>query len=35
MDELHEGMIYDMIVESANDRETYPEMASQADMDKF
>jgi hypothetical protein len=35
MEQLHEGMIYDMIVESANDRETYSQLPSQADFDNF
>jgi hypothetical protein len=37
MEELDEGMIFDMIVESANDNEadSYKELATQADFDKF
>ena len=29
------GMIYDMYVEKANDRETYPYKATQADINRF
>ena len=29
------GMVYDLLVERANDREKYPLMASQDDFDKF
>lgn len=37
MEELDEGIIFDMIVESANDQESdsYTELATQADFDKF
>ena len=37
MEELDEGIIFDMIVESANDNESdsYQELATQADFDKF
>lgn len=37
MEELDEGIIFDMIVESANDNESdsYHELATQADFDKF
>ena len=29
------GMVYDLLVERANDQEKYPLMASQDDFDKF
>lgn len=35
MDELEEGMIIDMIIESGNDQCDYKEIASQEDFDKF
>lgn len=37
MEILDEGMIFDMIVESANDAEadSYQELATQADFDNF
>lgn len=35
MDELEEGMIIDMIIESGNDQCEYREIASQEDFDKF
>jgi len=37
MDELSEGMIYDLITEMANDNspEAYRQVATQADFDKF
>jgi hypothetical protein len=37
MEELDEGIIFDMIIESANDNESdsYHELATQADFDKF
>lgn len=35
MDELEEGMIIDMIIESGNDQCNYKEIASQEDFDKF
>ena len=35
MDELEEGMILDMIIESGNDQCDYLELASQEDFDKF
>jgi hypothetical protein len=37
MEELDEGMIFDMITESANDNEadSYKQLATQADFDKF
>jgi hypothetical protein len=33
LDELEIGMVFDMIVEMANDTEKYPEKASQSDID--
>ena len=35
MDQLEEGMIIDMIIEAANDHEDWPELATQADIDKL
>ena len=37
MDQLEEGMIFDMIAEKANDEESesYNEIATQADFDRF
>lgn len=35
MDLLTIGLILDMCTESANDKETYPDMATQNDYDKF
>lgn len=35
MDELEEGFIMDMIIESGNDNYEYKELASQDDFDKF
>ena len=35
LDELEEGFVLDMIIESANDNETYQRVASQADFDSF
>lgn len=37
LDELTEGMVMDMIIESANDTvaDSYREVATQADFDKF
>lgn len=29
------GMVYDLLIERANDHETYPALASQDDFDKF
>ena len=29
------GMVYDLLIERANDHETYPTMASQDDFDNF
>lgn len=37
MDQLSEGMIYDMIIEASNDtvEDAYQELATQEDMDAF
>jgi len=37
MDQLTEGMIMDMVIESSNDQEadSYQELATQADFDRF
>jgi hypothetical protein len=35
MDELEEGMIIDMIIESGNDHCEYQQIASQEDFDRF
>lgn len=35
MDELEEGMIIDMIIESGNDHFEYQQIASQEDFDRF
>lgn len=37
MDQLDEGMIFDMLTESGNDNasDSYREVATQADFDKF
>jgi len=35
LDNYDIGFIYDMLIEKANDTETYPEIANQADFDKF
>lgn len=35
MDELEEGFIRDMIVESGNDNYEYKEIANQSDFDRF
>lgn len=29
------GMVYDMLIEKANDRENYPVLGTQEDYDKF
>lgn len=29
------GMVYDLMIEAANDREKYPYKATQADIEKF
>ena len=37
LDQLDEGVVYDMIIESANDNaeDSYAKLATQADFDKF
>jgi len=35
LDEVDEGLIIDMSIESANDRGSYARIASQADFDSF
>ena len=35
LDILDEGMVLDMIIESANDSENYKQLATQADFDAF
>ena len=35
LDELEEGFVLDMIIESANDQEPYRRVASQSDFDSF
>ena len=35
LDEFEEGFIMDVIIESANDHETYQRIASQSDFDNF
>ena len=35
LDELDEGFVFDMIVEAANDHETYKKVATQADFDRW
>lgn len=35
LDTMTMGMIYDMLIERANDRETYSQRATQEDFDKF
>ena len=35
LEELEEGFVTDMIIESANDSAEYNRVASQADFDKF
>lgn len=35
MDELEEGFIVDMMIESGNDNFEYNEVATQSDFDKF
>lgn len=35
LENLEEGMVVDMMTESANDTAEYKEMASQEDMDRF
>lgn len=35
LEQLEEGFVVDMIIENQNDRETYRELATQADFDRF
>ena len=35
LDELEEGFVLDMMIESANDNETYDHVATQADFDRW
>lgn len=35
LDELDTGMIFDMYLEKSNDNVEYPELATQADFDRF
>lgn len=35
LEELDMGMVYDMIIEKANDSAEYDKIATQADFDKF
>ena len=35
LDELDEGFVLDLIIESGNDNETYQRVASQSDFDNF
>lgn len=35
LNEMTIGMVYDMLVEKANDRETYPYKATQGDIQRF
>ena len=35
LDELDEGFVLDMMIEAANDHETYQRIATQAEFDKF
>jgi hypothetical protein len=35
LDMLDVGMVFDMIIESGNDGEEYPRLATQADFDRF
>lgn len=35
LDELDTGMIFDMYLEKSNDGVEYPELATQADFDRF
>ncbi len=35
LDELEEGFVLDMIIESANDNEIYDHIATQADFDRW
>lgn len=35
LDDMTVGMVYDMLIEQANDQEKYPYKATQADIDSF
>lgn len=35
LEELEEGFVMDMIIESANDKATYRDLPTQADFDRF
>lgn len=35
LEELDEGFVFDMFIESGNDNYQYSEVANQADFDKF
>lgn len=35
LDELDTGMVFDMYLEKSNDAVEYPEVATQADFDRF
>lgn len=35
LDSMTMGMVYDLLTEQANDRERYPDMATQEDFDAF
>lgn len=35
LDDIDVGMVYDMLIEKANDREDWPYKATQDDIDKY
>lgn len=35
LDDMTVGMVYDMLIEQANDQEKYPYKATQADINRF
>lgn len=35
LDDMTVGMVYDMLIEQANDREKYPYKATQEDIERF
>lgn len=35
LDDMTVGMVYDMLIEQANDQEKYPYKATQADINQF
>lgn len=35
LDDMTVGMVYDMLIEQANDQEEYPYKATQADINRF